>query len=384
MGSTENVFFAGHSLGGIVLEQYISGNSELAKGIILLGTWLPDLVGGSNDFPVPTLTAVGELDGGGLSYLRREAQETAALPSTENLSRTLMVPLVNHAQVASGEVSEEVMDNDIEAELSEEEAHAQYGQRVADWLTIVGESLGLQYSDEEISSAESHFHGYMTETVLFLTPFVKAFEYENGGLYSEFVQDAQLQILRLEDDSNVVVTNEIKTNKIVFETIAPWSQKSGSTVTIHTFTFLEYDSDTFDHNNHLSSSTVKAKMMVADSVYPMLGLPQRNTILNCSAINQRSMDYAISIASGAALERMNTKGRTLTFGLDDDSSFGDIGWENDKGLLWELTGGSDREVTLTSIRNIADSAGNHYCDLLSPYRALEWIYIESIRRTMQF
>ena len=43
--STDNVFFGGHSLGGIVLETYISGHSKIAEGIALIGTWLPDLLG---------------------------------------------------------------------------------------------------------------------------------------------------------------------------------------------------------------------------------------------------------------------------------------------------------------------------------------------------
>ena len=43
--STYNIYFGGHSLGGIVLESYISGHSKIANGIALLGTWLPDLLG---------------------------------------------------------------------------------------------------------------------------------------------------------------------------------------------------------------------------------------------------------------------------------------------------------------------------------------------------
>ena len=43
--STETIFFGGHSLGGIVLESYISGHADIANGIALIGTWLPDLLG---------------------------------------------------------------------------------------------------------------------------------------------------------------------------------------------------------------------------------------------------------------------------------------------------------------------------------------------------
>ena len=100
--NTQNVFFAGHSLGGVVLESWVrtGSNADLTKGIALLGTWLPNLLGRSsdvrsNEYPVPVLTAIGELDGGGLSYLIREVRETQALPtSVTAFSKTIYVPQV--------------------------------------------------------------------------------------------------------------------------------------------------------------------------------------------------------------------------------------------------------------------------------------------------
>ena len=97
--NTENVFFAGHSLGGVVLESWVrtGSHAELTRGIALLGTWLPNLLGRSNEYPVPVLTAIGELDGGGLSYLLREVRETQALPgSVTAFSKTIYVPQVQH------------------------------------------------------------------------------------------------------------------------------------------------------------------------------------------------------------------------------------------------------------------------------------------------
>jgi predicted esterase len=56
--STENIYFGGHSLGGIVLESYISGHSEIANGIALLGTWLPDLLGEKSMYGNPLLKPI--------------------------------------------------------------------------------------------------------------------------------------------------------------------------------------------------------------------------------------------------------------------------------------------------------------------------------------
>ena len=58
-----------------MLETYIKDHSEKAAGIILIGSYLPDLFGDqSNAFPVPVLTVVGELDGMTISYVYRSVK----------------------------------------------------------------------------------------------------------------------------------------------------------------------------------------------------------------------------------------------------------------------------------------------------------------------
>ena len=56
-------------------------------------------------------------------------------------SASTRVTALNH-QVSSGAIPEDVIDNDIDPELSEEEAHWEYGVRVADWLCLQVAGLG--------------------------------------------------------------------------------------------------------------------------------------------------------------------------------------------------------------------------------------------------
>ena len=98
---------------------------------------------------------------------------------------------MNHAQVASGEVDQGVIDNDIDPELTEDEAHQMYGQRVADWLTLNGLHLGL-ISQADALPALERFVEYEAETTRFLEPFNIAYRKEQVGLHSEFVNEAQV------------------------------------------------------------------------------------------------------------------------------------------------------------------------------------------------
>ena len=56
----------------------VKDHAEKAAGIILIGSYLPDLFGDqSNAFPVPVLTVVGELDGMTISYVYRSVKYKA-------------------------------------------------------------------------------------------------------------------------------------------------------------------------------------------------------------------------------------------------------------------------------------------------------------------
>ena len=109
-----------------------------------------------------------------------------------------------------------------------------------------------------------------------------------------------------------------------------------------------------------SFSTVKAKMKLADSIYPLLGLPERDEMMKCAELNAKTMEYALSIASETALERMTTKGRSLTFGDDIVYVWGGIAWEYSGGIQWTLSD-DDSSVELKSPRYQYDKYTTQDC-----------------------
>jgi len=103
----------------------------------------------------------------------------------------------------------------------------------------------------------------------------------------------------------------------------------------------------------------------------------------CGEINQKSLDWALENASAAAKKRYNEFGKKLVIG-DDKGPY-------NEGPLWIWTyldwkdNDDKTQTTLSSpmMRTpatypISAAANFHYCKLLSPFRAMEWIYIDSL------
>ena len=93
--------------------------------------------------------------------------------------------------MASGSVEQSVVDNDIDGELTEEEAHHNYGVRVADWLSINALHLELLTQDQA-QQALFNMAEYEAATHEFLLPFVTMHQIEQLGFVSQNVEEAQV------------------------------------------------------------------------------------------------------------------------------------------------------------------------------------------------
>jgi hypothetical protein len=103
---------------------------------------------------------------------------------------------------------------------------------------------------------------------------------------------------------------------------------------------------------------------------------------NCGDINQAAVNWALNSASTAALNNYNKYGTKMVIGKD-------LGPYN-AGPLWiwnpmKYRLNDDKtEVVIESVmmRTPLDyflkaAAGYHYCKVLSPFKAIEWLYVDS-------
>jgi len=102
----------------------------------------------------------------------------------------------------------------------------------------------------------------------------------------------------------------------------------------------------------------------------------------CADINKKALEWALGKASAEAVADYNTYGKKLVFGPDDGSM--NIG----PTFIWtylSFTDNKDKTETTVVAPYMSTPAdywepqvrGFHYCKLLNPSRALEWIYIDS-------
>ena len=104
----------------------------------------------------------------------------------------------------------------------------------------------------------------------------------------------------------------------------------------------------------------------------------------CAAINKQAYEWALGVASPAARQRHEQHGVAMRM-VKDEQPFPPAGpW-----WIWnylQYKGNSDNRTldvaswyAFYSTSGLAYGAGNHYCKLLSPARAMEWIYTDSLK-----
>lgn len=147
----------------------------------------------------------------------------------------------------------------------------------------------------------------------------------------------------------------------------------------------------------VTASEFRTKFKSREALQQAAGLPNVNYTatdeLNskiCQSINQAAYDWALKSASSKARERFLKHGQPYVFLEDKKSGFGVTGptWIHD---ALSYTPSKDKKTVEVQShyfplknKNLGNvpfiqTVGYHYCKLLSPARAMEWIYVDGLK-----
>ena len=408
MNESLPVFFVGHSLGGIILQDYLQTHSTLAKGQILFGSYLLEKYRNTT-YKVPTLTIGGELDG--LSRVTRimEAYYHQVLNAADQNTALMNFPVIvvngmSHFQFASGSPPLLVKLRDLKPEISYEDAHRKVATFTTAFVSLhTGDSSVLQEIANAVHSSGDFFQplvdAYTQEGFYQFKPpcydNVPSSKCTYGCPWTEYAQTVMggLTKAKLVDKDAfhpVYQINPIHLPHILNNCSQP------ANCTLQTVTVSQNIYDTGDSLDTgfvpTSASEIKAKLKSRQSILEAAGF--KNVDFNksdgpsiCRDINQESYNWAKLNAGDETLARFERFGVPMEMGEDKGPY--------NAGPLWIWTplslskttnssGGMTLEVRAPMMRTptnyfIKASAGFHYCKLLSPARAMEWIYVDGLR-----
>ncbi|KAJ9461549.1 hypothetical protein DIPPA_00177 [Diplonema papillatum] len=419
------ILLAGHSLGGAVSMGRIGKNFTMAGfdliGQVLMGSFITRefrdpgtqrLAG----YPKPTLTLAGELDG--LCRVSRiveqfYVQEQSYGGAFAATFPVVVIPGMSHMQFASGEIPYAVYNSDLVPEIGYDEAHRAVAELIWSFFQTVA-AAGGQVDPVLLEK--------VGETRAFVRPFVEAYQWEGsyhlenpcycgqltctGGAACaggsrwtdrwaqrvmagyEFLPENSTVSLDATDSFHPVTHGTLFYANINATCASPY-EKGGCTVRSTTVTQNVYPpEDVVDTGFRLSSAyEMRVKLKSREAMYAAVGLANVSEEDVCFEINQKAVDHALAAAPQRTVSRFSRVGEPLRVGPDIVSGSGPAWDFPPLNLTRECDGGSRRFVTVVRAQSLytpvdctlGHLCGSHYCKLLSPARAMEWLYLDGLR-----
>ena len=433
-------FFVGHSLGGVMVQDYLFGKlSSLSikiAGLILEGSYIErkhlDQV--QSDTLIPPILALGGSSDGVNRISRMAISRYFDMKNDQNRflfkRLTLVVDGMNHYQFAGeGNPPKLVRDNDLKPLIDDQSARDQITAIVSSFMSLAlnsgtdaDKSLIGKYFDSssrlldpiiDALEMEGSYHlnppCYQNETVINCTLGSRWTE-----MYSQRIMGSpNASLIDVDVFHPVYQVNPVHL-PIIFNSCA--NEPSTCSLNMTTVTQLEYSTgDSLDISLQPSgASEMRTKLASRQSVlHAYTGLTYDLKVTDagniCADINTQSIDWAMSKTPKDVLERYLSQGRQLTVGAD-------IGPLN-VGPLWIWTplvnsfckvllykhfmnifyffkeynkkDDPNTKKPIVEIRSpmmktpidypVALARGFHYCKVLSPARAIEWIYTDSLK-----
>ena len=110
----------------------------------------------------------------------------------------------------------------------------------------------------------------------------------------------------------------------------------------------------------------------------------------CAHINEQAYDWALSKADSATKARFQKHGQKFSFGPDKENSV-DLNWvlsevnydetilDSGEGVIQVSSNILKTAINAVHLPGLPETRCFHHCKLLSPARAMEWIYVDSLR-----
>lgn len=364
------------------------------------------------NFDVPTLTLNGELDG--LLRISRGAESFWHQNVNIDKSQAKKFPMLalegmSHASFMDRSMMPSAVKNgDINPEIDEKTGHNIVANAIMNFVKPIQEGK----AEGELNSALEAF------TTDFMGPLLDAMKLEGSYAMKEPCYDSKLVNRNspecLQGSGWTEMAQDIMAGNIADSSAAIQAQDNFHRVYTVTPVHLPQINNTCPPNNQmciLESITVtenyynrldqfdtgkyeigaveiKAKMMSRQSVQVAAGnktadFHESDEVGNrCADINQKALEWALSHANKKALDRYNKHGKKLVIGAD-------LGPFNAGPLwIWQYLQYKDNAAKTETVLQspmmrtptdypISAARGFHYCKLLSPFRALEWIYHDS-------
>jgi hypothetical protein len=391
--SKTDTFIAGHSLGATCANNLVQGyNSEFA-GLLEFGGFV-NLRGSDSvaNYSIPVLHMAGEVDGGGArpSTLAGLYGQSKAYAQSHTLEEALTLKPVHvlegldHSDFCPGFFV--TATKDCKSEVTQESALATIGEVASAFL-----HLNSPTSDATKAAAMAAMKKRLAFTQDMCEPFLTAFELEGGQVESApagvpagpWCEVGQRTIVGLKQSDATKL--KVEPCKLITEGLHQFEhQHTNYTVlpdgSLDVTCFSAVEPPSFGiSTSQFSAKSVDCKMVDATRVAEQLHI-DTNASVSCADINRIAVEVAKKLVPQKSLKRFEEKGRPVCF-MEDTTVPGNIG------PLW-ISGSKVTQVETKDCLQVASPTlvstiksmifpGNHYCKLLSPAAAMDWIMIDS-------
>ncbi|CAB9519247.1 expressed unknown protein [Seminavis robusta] len=412
--SGDKVFLGGHSLGGVVLPWVMDGDKGLRQdqvaGVIQLGSFLArDTQENAPIRKVPSLTLTGDLDGMvrtsriAEDYHRHviadapEDKEASNDDDTRKLHHSVvLVEGMNHFGFVGGETPIMKRFRDLPQEIDHRDAVREVAETIADFIDV-------HQTGDPIS--KNKLLGRIDETTEYLKPLLTALQLEGSTHVgsdptkgSPFVNKMQKELLSEHALPKVTVSNEFRASwylnpfaKVPFFHPKVHSSKDYGSLEMETYADPVHEKTDACFDAGFFSNTVhelRCKFNSPQAVLQAATGDDRVKFDPChnfaKDLNEKTLAWAMENAPTRVKRRYQQRGVQLVPGDDINHSSGPswiwsyMNYENDPQDPNCRVVRSHTMATPTD-HPIPAAGGKLYCKLLSPAKALDWMYTDSLR-----